>query len=396
MKGAKILIESLKKEGVEVIFGYPGGKVIAIYDELFHEKSIKHYLTRHEQGAVHAAEGYARTTGKAGVCIVTSGQGATNTITGIANAHMDSIPLVVITGQASTTDIGKDSFQEADITGITLPITKHNYLVKNINDLARIVKEAFYIATTGRPGPVLIDIPGDISAAEGEFNYPKSIDLPSYKPTVKGNTRQIKEAIKLMSRSKKPLVIAGGGVQSANATQELRKFLDITDIPSCTTLMGMGLVDSDRKNDVGMPGMHGTASANYAIDESDLLIAIGMRFDDRITGKLSEFAKNARIIHIDIDPAEINKCKQATIPVIGDAKAILSEMNKLLKDDKKLNIKEWNKRIVEIKEHFPMRYQDSDKVIKPQKVVEMVNKFTKGKAIYTTDVGAHQMWACSI
>lgn len=394
LKGAEIFIECLKAEGVDVIFGYPGGRVLDIYDALYKQKDVKHILVRHEQGAAHAADGYARTTGKVGVCLATSGPGATNLVTGIATAHMDSIPMVAFTGQVHTAAIGTDAFQEADLTGITMPVTKHNYLVKKVEDLAGTIKEAFHLARNGRPGPVLIDIPSDIAQAKCEFVYPKTIDMPNYQPTIKGNPRQIKQAIQMLNSAERPVILAGGGILSANASKELLEFLKTTTIPVSTTLMGLSCVPSSFKNNLGMPGMHGTAAANYAIHHADLLIAIGMRFDDRITGKISEFGKTAKVIHIDIDPAEINKCIPATLPIIGDAKEILKELNTELKKVTLSGYKDWHVQLDQWKTTHPLIYTKDSKVIKPQQVLETINELTKGEAVVVTDVGEHQMWSC--
>ncbi len=393
MKGAKILLECLKKEGVDTIFGYPGGRVLDIYDAIYQQKDIKHYLVRHEQGAAHAADAYARSTGRVGVCLSTSGPGATNLVTGIATAYMDSIPMVALTGQVSTTLLGKDAFQEADITGITLPITKHNFLVKNIKDLAWTIKAAFYIASTGRPGPVLVDLPSDIMTAETEFNYPKEIDIPSYRPTYKGNPKQVKSAVDMIKKAKAPVIIVGGGVILSNASREVQELVNITNFPTTFTLMGLGAIPTDHKMYLGMSGMHGTAYSNYALSHCDLLIAIGMRFDDRVTGKLAEFVAKAKIIHIDIDPAEINKCVRVTLPIIGDVKEVVSALNKELKDTKLPSFKEWDQQILDWKSKHSMAYNKEGEVIKPQEVIEMINKITGGDAIYTTEVGENQMWA---
>jgi acetolactate synthase-1/2/3 large subunit len=395
MKGAKILIESLLKEDVEVVFGYPGGQVLDIYDALYAEKRLKHILVRHEQGAAHAADGYARTTGKVGVCLATSGPGATNLVTGIATAYMDSIPMVAISGQVPTTAIGTDAFQEADMTGITLPITKHNYLVRDVKDLTRIVKEAFHLARTGRPGPVLIDIPSDIAKAVCEFEYPtEPLVLDNYRPTIKGNPRQIKQAIELILSSQRPLFLAGGGLLSAGACAEFTELVDTLQIPVSPTLMGLGCIPTEHPLNLGMPGMHGTATANYAICESDLLIAIGMRFDNRITGKLAEFAPKAKVIHIDIDPAEINKCIPVHLPIIGDAKEIVKEFLQELKAQKKPKYTEWLKQLKTWQKTHPLAYDTDSKFVKPQYLLEVLNKLTKGESVYTTDVGTHQMFAC--
>ncbi|MDR1324360.1 MAG: biosynthetic-type acetolactate synthase large subunit, partial [Candidatus Margulisbacteria bacterium] len=393
MKGSQILIEALIKENVEVIFGYPGGRALEIYDALFAEKRLKHILVRHEQGAGHAADGYARATGQVGVCLTTSGPGATNLVTAIATAYMDSVPLVAITGQVGTTQIGKDAFQEADMTGITMPITKHNYLIKDVNELAPTIKEAFHLARTGRPGPVLIDIPSDVCKQDADFKYPEKIDLPNYKPTLKGNPRQIKQAIELLAQAERPLVIAGGGISTANAAKELTEFIQITGMPVTTTLLGLGIILPNTAGYLGMPGMHGSAAVNYALCEADVIFAIGMRFDDRITGNPQLFARQAKIIHADIDPAEINKCVPADVPIIGDAREILKEMLALLKKTKLVPRAEWLQQIAKWQKDFPLTYTKDSKTIKPQQVCEVLNDLTKGSAVYITDVGTHQMFA---
>ncbi|MCK4928468.1 MAG: biosynthetic-type acetolactate synthase large subunit, partial [Methanosarcinales archaeon] len=322
MTGAKALIESLYAEKVEIIFGYPGGVLLPIYDELF-DADINHILVRHEQAAAHAADGYARATGKVGVCLATSGPGATNLVTGIATAYMDSIPMVAITGQVPSNMIGNDAFQEANITGITLPITKHNYLVTDVNDLPRIIKEAFHIASTGRPGPVLIDIPKDITTDELDFEYPETVELRGYKPTKTGHKKQVKRAANVISKAKQPVLYVGGGIIAAGATKELLALAQTINAPVTTTLMGKGAFPDENPLCLGMPGMHGTKYANYAIQESDVLIAVGVRFDDRVTGKIESFAPNAQVIHIDIDPAEISKNVRVDIPIVGDSKSVL-------------------------------------------------------------------------
>lgn len=391
LTGAQALIESLKKEGVDTIFGYPGGTVLPIYDVLFKEKAIKHILTRHEQGAAHAADGYARATGKVGVCIATSGPGATNTITGIATAFMDSIPMVVITGQVATSLIGRDSFQEADVTGITQPITKHNYLVKSVEEIPRVVKEAFHIASTGRPGPVVIDIAKDAQVNKLNFKYPDKVALPGYKPTLKGHPRQLKAAAKMISLAKRPVIYAGGGVISSGAAAELTEFAKKCNIPVTTTLMGLGAFPEDDNLALHMLGMHGTAYANHAVQECDLLIAIGARFDDRVTGHLPSFAPKAKHIHVDIDPAEIGKNVRVDVPVVGDVKQTLKDLNALI-PAKPGRHEAWLKQVEEWKKKFPLKYKDSG-AIKPQYVVEMIHEVTKGEAIICTEVGQHQMWA---
>lgn len=391
LTGAHALIEVLKKEGVEYIFGIPGGVLLAIYDALWEEEEIKHILVKHEQCAAHIADGYARATGKVGVCMATSGPGATNLVTGIANAYMDSIPIVAITGQVATTAIGKDSFQESDIFGITLPITKHNYLIKNPDELPGIVHEAFHIALSGRPGPVLIDIPRDVSAGSiKELHFPEKVELRGYKPTYKGHPKQIKEAAEAIKKAKKPVIYTGGGIISSNASEELREFAEKTDIPVTSTLLGLGGFPANNELFLGMPGMHGTVYANYALAESDLIIAIGTRFDDRVTGKLSEFVKGAKVIHIDIDPAEISKNVKAHIPIVGDAKCVLKELI-LLVD--KLKISEWHKKILEWKEKYPLKYE-KDGNLRPQFVIEQISELSKNReTIVCTDVGQNQMWS---
>ncbi len=389
ISGAEIIVESLKKEGVECMFGYPGGVVIPIFHHLFNAP-FKFILSRHEQGAVHAADGYARASGKVGVVIATSGPGATNLVTGIATANMDSVPLVVITGQVSTEMIGNDAFQEADITGITRPICKHNYLVQNINDLARIIKEAFYIASSGRPGPVVIDVPVDISKSVTKFVYPDSVSLRGYKPVYEGHSGQIQRACALIESAKRPVIYSGGGVILSNAAKELREFVKKTGIPITTTLMGLGAFPETDPLSLRMLGMHGTCYANLAVHECDLLIAVGARFDDRVTGKVSEFAQQAKVIHIDIDPSSVKKNVQVDVPIIGDCKRILHEMNAIVKPPK---ISEWVGKLMALKEKNPLTYRDSDKVIKPQYVVQKLYELTKGEAIITTEVGQNQMWA---
>ena len=395
INGARILLECLHRIGVTDIFGYPGGAVIPIYDEIYKYDGINHYFARHEQGAAHEADGYARVSGKIGVCLATSGPGATNLVTGIMTAHMDSIPMLAITGQVSSSLLGKDAFQESDIVGITVPITKMNYLVQDIKDLPRIIKEAYYIATTGRPGPVLIDIPKDIQLQEityEEFNklYEKDFKLEGYDPTYKGHQGQIKRALKLIKEAKKPLIIAGAGVLKAKASEELREFADKTQTPVAMTLLGLGTFPGDHELSLGMLGMHGTVYANYATDEADLVIAAGIRFDDRITGNPDTFCPKAKIIHIDIDPAEIGKNKDIDVPIVGDLKNVLTEINKEIG---KLSHSEWIEKVKGWKNEYPLVYRkvSEDKLI-PQEVLEELNNILKGDAIIVTDVGQHQMW----
>jgi len=388
MKGAELFIDCLKKEGVDVIFGYPGGSVLDIFDALY-SSSIRFILVRHEQCAAHAADGYARATGKVGVCLVTSGPGATNLVTGIATAYMDSIPMVAFTGQVPTSMIGNDAFQESDITGITRPITKHNYLVKDADSLPRIIREAFIIASTGRPGPVLIDIPKDVQRTETSAKWPKNIDIRSYKPTYEGHIKQIQKAAEAMHNAKRPLIYAGGGVIASNAHKELKELVEKSGIPVTTTLLGLGTFPETDSLSLKMLGMHGTRYANYAVMESDLIISIGARFDDRVTGKLSEFAPNAKIIHIDIDPTAISKNVHVDIPVVGDAKRVLLQLNKLIK---KSDYRDWTKKIQAWKKKYPLSY-DRNRGLKPEYIIEKIYDITKGDAIITTEVGQNQMWA---
>jgi len=388
LSGAEILIKSLKENKVDVIFGYPGGAVLDIFNHL-HDSDINFYLTRHEQGAAHAADGYARASGKLGVCIATSGPGATNLVTGIATANMDSIPMLAITGQVSTSLIGNEAFQEVDATGITRAITKHNYLVKDVNNLAQIVNEAIYIATTGRPGPVLIDIPKNVQQAKTSKISSKGINIPGYKPTLTGNLKQINKAAALIDKAKKPVIYSGGGVITSGASDLLKKLAEKINAPVTTTLMGLGAFPETNKLSLGMLGMHGTQYANFAIMESDIILAIGARFDDRVTGKISEFAPHAKIIHIDIDPASVGKNVRVDIPIVGDVKNVLKELNKVLKAKKH---DDWIKEIDGWKKKFPLNYKKNNKVVSPQYVVECVREVTKGKAIISTEVGQNQMW----
>lgn len=392
--GADILVQALHDQGVDIIFGYPGGAVLQIYDAMY-RNPLRHILTRHEQGAIHAAEGYARVTNKPGVVIATSGPGATNLVTGIADAMIDSIPLVVFTGQVATSVIGTDAFQEADIMGITTPITKHNYQVQDVRDIPRIVKEAFHIANTGRKGPVLIDFPKNVSQTiftDGDMpETPDEIYLPGYQPNVKPNYLQIQKAIQALQEAKKPLVLAGAGVLFADAQDQLKQFVEKYNLPIINTLLGLGTIAADHEQFYGMAGMHGTATANYAIYECDLLINIGARFDDRLTGNLNSFAPNAKVVHIDIDPAEIGKNVPTDIPIVADAKEALFAL--LKKDFEGPEISEWRQYLNDMREEYPYWQEDEDKVIMPQDAVKAVHKITEGKAIVTTDVGQHQMFA---
>lgn len=386
--GAEIIVESLIREGVNVIFGIPGGAIIPICDVLY-DAPIKSILHGHEQGAAHAADGYARATGKVGVCLATSGPGATNLVTGLATAYMDSIPMVAITGQVPTSMIGNDAFQEAPITEITKTITKHNYLVKNVKELAETLKAAFYIASTGRPGPVLIDIPKDVQLKETNFSYPEKIELKGYKPVYQGHPRQIEKAVKMISASKQPLIFIGGGVIISGAHKEIEKLAKNTGIPVVSTLMGLGGFPGDNPLFLGMLGMHGTRPANYAIMESDLIIAIGVRFDDRATGKLDHFAPHAKIIHMDIDPTSIQKNVKVDIPIVGDIKNILENLLPMLKP---LEIKPWIEKVKKWQKEFPLTYSEDD-ILRPQYVVEKIYELTQGEAIISTEVGQNQMWA---
>ncbi len=390
--GAEIFVESLQNQDVEIIFGYPGGAVLPLYDAIY-RNPIKHILARHEQGAIHAAEGYARVSGKPGVVIATSGPGATNLVTGITDAMMDSLPLVVFTGQVATTVVGTDAFQEADIIGITQPITKHNYQVKNVQDLPRIVKEAFHIASTGRKGPVVVDIPKNIANAIFDVDAVQeaTINLPGYQPTLHPNYLQIKKAVTLLSQAKQPVVLVGAGVLAADASKELTEFVEKYKFPVVNTLLGLGSIDGDHELFLGMAGMHGTFTANMAINNCDVLLNIGSRFDDRLTGNLKKFAPNAKVIHIDIDPAEIGKNVPTEIPIVADAKEALRSLMEQPFEAQDLTL--WHEYLHECQEQYPLWYgEDGDEAIYPQYAVETIHRLTDGEAIITTDVGQHQMW----
>lgn len=400
MTGAQAVMECLKQEGVEYLFGYPGGSAIPMYDALYdyHQKAFTHVLARHEQAAVHAADGYARATGKPGVALVTSGPGATNTVTGIMTAYMDSIPLIVITGQVASGLIGTDAFQETDITGVTMPIVKHSYLIKDVTELPRVFKEAFHIATTGRPGPVLIDIPSDIQRMEFDFEYPEKVNIPSYKPTYKGHTRQIKQAANCIAKARKPLMVIGGGTVASGAAPEVKELAELMQLPVAYTLMAKGVFPDSHYLNMHMLGMHGEFGANYAVQNCDLLLAVGMRFDDRVTMKLDRFAPNAKVIHIDVDPAEVAKNVDPEVPIVGDAKyvvgGIVEELRKLGEEP---HTQEWVNELEEVREAHPLTYDDSvPNSIPPQKVLQKMQAIAKKKGydlIITTEVGQHQMWA---
>ena len=390
LNGSQMVCQSLLNEGVEVVFGLPGGAILPLYQTLPEYPQLRHILVRHEQGAAHAADGYSRATGKPGVAWATSGPGATNLITGIATAQMDSIPIVVVTGQVPRAAIGTDAFQETDTTGITLPITKHNYLVMSASELPRAMKEAFHIATTGRPGPVLVDIPKDVLQEVAEFEYPDSVDLPGYKPTLEGHPSQIKRAARLIEKSQRPVILAGHGVIFSGAYDELKDLAEKAQIPVITTLLGIGGFPDDHVLCVGMPGMHGMAYASLAIEEADLLIALGMRFDDRITGKPSAFAINSRKIHVDIDPSEIGKNIKVDVPIVGDLKRVLKKLNKQVSPTTHLD---WVQHVEELKRDHPsMTIRDTDKLL-PQYIINQLSEVTEGKATVVTGVGQHQMWA---
>ena len=397
LTGAEIFVRCLKEEGVDAIFGYPGGAVLHIYDALYRQKDVTHVLVRHEQGAVHAAEGYAKSSDRPGVALVTSGPGATNAVTGIADAYMDSVPLVVFTGQVNTALIGNDAFQEVDTVGITRPIVKHNFLVKDVKDLAETIKKAFYVATTGRPGPVVVDIPKDVTAAKTEFKYPRSVKMRSYNPTVKGHLGQIKKAADLILGAEKPMIYSGGGVILGHASKSLTDFTRYLGYPITNTLMGLGAYPATDRQFVGMLGMHGTYEANMGMHHADLIIAVGARFDDRVTGNIEKFCPHAKIVHLDIDPASISKNVKVDVPIVGDVDHVLKELLKELKarkekpDAKALDA--WWKQIEEWRAMDCLKYDRDSDIIKPQFVVEKLWEVTKGDAFVTSDVGQHQMFA---
>ncbi|HUT67845.1 MAG TPA: biosynthetic-type acetolactate synthase large subunit [Dehalococcoidales bacterium] len=388
--GAQIICESLIAEGVDVMFGFPGGVLLPFYDTLPQYPQLRHILVRHEQGAAHAADGYARATGKVGVCMATSGPGATNLVTGIANAYLDSVPMIALTGQVARPFIGKDAFQEIDIAGITLPITKHSYVVMDTASLAGIIKEAFYLASTGRPGPVLIDIPKDVMQEQAEYIYPEKVDVPGYKIPTRGHPTQIKSAAKLINEAKRPLIIAGRGVIISKASEELKQLAETSQIPVITTLLGIGGFPENHVLSYGMAGMHGTGCANKAMDSADLLIAVGMRFDDRVTGKISGFVPNARIIHIDLDPAEIGKNVSVHVPIVGDVKAVLQALNKMIEVREHI---EWIKQLDEWLKQHPLTDVNDSAGLLPQYIIRQLYEATRGDAITVTGVGQHQMWA---
>ncbi len=397
LTGAEIFVRSLQDEGVDIIFGYPGGAVLHIYDALYTQDKIQHILTRHEQGATHAADGYARSTGKPGVVIVTSGPGATNAVTGIATAYMDSIPMVVFTGQVPTHLIGNDAFQEADNIGITRPCVKHNFLVKDVRDLAETIKKAFYVATTGRPGPVVVDIPKDVTAVKTEYNYPDKVSMRSYNPVHVGHAGQIKRAIKLMLNAKRPMIYTGGGVILGNGAGSLTELAQLLDYPVTNTLMGLGAYPATDRQFVGMLGMHGTYEANMAMHHCDVLIAIGARFDDRVTGNIEKFCPNAKIVHVDIDPSSISKNVKVDVPIVGCVDNVLKAMVKLIKDSKQRPVetalKDWWQQIEDWRSKDCLKYDRDSDLIKPQYVLDTLYKVTNGDAFVTSDVGQHQMWA---
>jgi acetolactate synthase-1/2/3 large subunit len=400
LTGAQALIKSLEMEQVEVMFGLPGGAILPVYDPLI-DSSIRHILVRHEQGAGHMASGYAHATGRPGVAMVTSGPAATNIVTPLCDAYMDSIPIVVITGQVAYSVIGTDAFQEADTVGITMPVTKHNWLISDAQDIPRVVREAFHVATTGRPGPVLIDLPKDVANAPMEWYWPEKVDMPGYKPNVKGHPRQIKDAAKLINEARQPVIYAGGGIMLANASNELRALAELTGIPAVTTLMGRGALPDEHPLCLGMPGMHGNFTAVTAMQKADLLITLGARFDDRVTGKVSEFAKDAKVIHVDIDPAELGKVRFADVPIVGDLRTVIEEMIKALKSERSKqdppDLAPWLATIHDWQERYPLKYrQEEGGPLKPQFVIERLRDNTPDDCILVAGVGQHQMWASQL
>ena len=394
LNGSQMVVEALAKENVSVVFGYPGGAIMNVYDEVYKQNHFQHILVKHEQAAIHAADGYARSSGEVGVAFVTSGPGFTNAVTGLATAYMDSIPMVVISGQVPITMIGTDAFQEIDAVGISRPCVKHNYLVKDAKDLPRILKEAFYIAKSGRPGPVHVDIPKDVTAQVAKFEYPDTIKMQTYKPTYKGNVRRIKKAIEAIASAKRPVLYIGGGAINSNASESVKEFAKITGIPAVETLMARGVMGDENPLLLGMLGMHGCYSANMAMSEADLMIAFGPRFDDRVTGKLSEFAKHAKIIHVDIDPSSIGKIVAIDYPIVGDLKNVVDSMIPLAKEKiDSTKYKSWRDLLNRYNEIHPLKYQDSNEILKPQWIIERVGELLDDKALISTDVGQHQMWA---
>jgi acetolactate synthase-1/2/3 large subunit len=392
LTGSQMIIEALHKENTEVVFGYPGGAIMNVYDEIYKQDYFEHILTKHEQAAVHAADAYARSTGKVGVAIVTSGPGFTNAVTGLATAYTDSIPMVVISGQVPTPVIGTDAFQEIDAVGISRSCTKHNFLVNDINELNRVLKIAFHIAKTGRPGPVHIDLPKDVSAQLGEFDYDKQWDLPTYKPTIKGNKRQIKNALKHISESKRPLLYIGGGAVLSDCYEDIRKFVHTTKIPAVETLMARGVLSHDDKYSFGMLGMHGEYAANMAMSQTDMIIALGARFDDRVTGRLDVFAKKAHVVHVDIDPASIAKIVKPNYPIVGDLKVVMKQILELVDDYQFNDYSSWHQKLLDYRKEQPLKYfEDSDR-LKPQWVIQRTGELIGDKALISTDVGQHQMW----
>lgn len=390
LTGAQILIRSLEEEGVDYVFGLPGGAILPTFDALYDSK-LKFILVRHEQGATHMADAYGRATGRPGVCLVTSGPAATNTVTGLATAYMDSAPLVCITGQVATTVIGSDAFQEADVVGITRPVTKHNYLVRDVRDITRIVKEAFHIARTGRPGPVLIDFPVDVSRATAEFEYPKEVSIRGYSIPSAGDPAAIKKAAELINQAQRPCLYVGGGAVGSGANKEVFELVEKTGIPITTTVLGLGIFPEDHPSSLRMLGMHGTVYANYSVQKSDVLIAIGARFDDRVTGHVAKFCPHAKIVHIDIDPASISKTVRVDVSVVGDVKPVLRQLNKLVKDRRK-DIKPWLDQVAEWKTKHPLKVKSSDNVLRQEHIIAKIGELTKHEAVVTTGVGQHQMW----